>query len=147
MKPLKAAILITISLITSGFMAQDIGKHRWKNRIIIVKTKDANNLAFLKQMHEFKDEKNGLLDRKLVLYKIVGKRFSFTNFKTDYTEFQRISTIRDNPIYKLDSDFKILLIGLDGGIKLDQPEVLSLKKLFDTIDAMPMRQNELRNRN
>lgn len=41
------------------------------------------------------------------------------------------------------SDFRVLLIGLDGGKKLDQTKMLSVKKLFNIIDSMPMRQAEI----
>ncbi len=43
-------------------------------------------------------------------------------------------------------DFKIMLIGLDGGVKLEQHKVLTSKELFSTIDSMPMRSSELRNK-
>ncbi|MDP5094209.1 MAG: DUF4174 domain-containing protein, partial [Polaribacter sp.] len=43
--------------------------------------------------------------------------------------------------------FKVMLIGLDGGIKLAQSTVLSKEKLFAIIDGMPMRKREIRNNN
>jgi len=43
--------------------------------------------------------------------------------------------------------FTIRLIGLDGGIKLEQNRVLSSEKLFTVIDGMPMRKNEIRKNN
>jgi hypothetical protein len=42
------------------------------------------------------------------------------------------------------SDFTVILIGKDGGEKLRSTKPLTLDKLFDTIDAMPMRQQEMR---
>ncbi|MEM9823617.1 MAG: DUF4174 domain-containing protein [Bacteroidota bacterium] len=42
--------------------------------------------------------------------------------------------------------FEVLLLGLDGGVKLQQPEVLSCTELFAIIDRMPMRRQELRRR-
>jgi hypothetical protein len=41
------------------------------------------------------------------------------------------------------SGFQVLLIGLDGGVKMDQSEIISCKKLFGTIDSMPMRKAEM----
>lgn len=41
------------------------------------------------------------------------------------------------------NSFEVLLIGLDGGVKLRQAEVLSNEKLFGRIDQMPMRRREL----
>ena len=40
--------------------------------------------------------------------------------------------------------FKINLTGKDGGVKLTSKSVLTLKKLYDTIDAMPMRKSEMK---
>lgn len=39
--------------------------------------------------------------------------------------------------------FKITLTGKDGGIKLTSKSVLTLEKLYGTIDAMPMRKAEM----
>ena len=38
----------------------------------------------------------------------------------------------------------MILIGLDGGIKLEQTTILKKKELFRIIDSMPMRMEELR---
>ena len=40
-----------------------------------------------------------------------------------------------------------MLIGLDGGCKLESNKVVSATQIFDQIDQMPMRQQELRNQN
>ena len=42
--------------------------------------------------------------------------------------------------------FAVLLIGKDGGVKLRSVRPLALHALFDAIDAMPMRQDEMRRR-
>ncbi len=41
-------------------------------------------------------------------------------------------------------DFAVILIGKDGGEKLRSSKPLSMQRLRDTIDAMPMRQQEMR---
>ncbi len=43
-------------------------------------------------------------------------------------------------------DFAVILVGKDGGAKLRSAKPLSMKKLIETIDAMPMRQDEMRGR-
>lgn len=45
---------------------------------------------------------------------------------------------------KTSSQPEIILIGLDGGVKLRAEEFLSNQKLFETIDSMPMRMQEMR---
>ena len=42
------------------------------------------------------------------------------------------------------SQFRVLLIGKDGGVKLDRTEPVDTVELFATIDAMPMRKDEMR---
>ncbi len=41
-------------------------------------------------------------------------------------------------------DFTVVLIGKDGGAKLRSRKPLSMEKLKETIDAMPMRQDEMK---
>jgi hypothetical protein len=42
------------------------------------------------------------------------------------------------------SGFRAILVGKDGGIKLSSASPLDATALYATIDAMPMRQNEMR---
>lgn len=44
-----------------------------------------------------------------------------------------------------DSSFKLLLIGRDGGEKFRSCKVVSAKVIFDIVDAMPMRIQEIKN--
>jgi len=43
-------------------------------------------------------------------------------------------------------DFAVILIGKDGGAKLRSDKPFSMEKLNETIDAMPMRQDEMKNK-
>ena len=42
--------------------------------------------------------------------------------------------------------FRVILIGLDGGIKIEKVKAISKEELFQKIDAMPMRIREIKNR-
>ncbi len=42
--------------------------------------------------------------------------------------------------------FAIVLVGRDGGEKFRSPEPIPAERLFDLIDAMPMRRREVRSR-
>lgn len=44
------------------------------------------------------------------------------------------------------ADFLVVLLGKDGGAKLRSSKPLSAAKLVDTVDGMPMRQQEMRQR-
>jgi hypothetical protein len=43
-------------------------------------------------------------------------------------------------------DFAVILIGKDGGSKLRSDKPLTMEKLNETIDAMPMRQDEMKSK-
>ncbi len=46
-----------------------------------------------------------------------------------------------------DKNFAFILIGKDGGEKLRSDEIVSLQKLYATIDPRPMRRSEMRSKN
>ena len=124
--------------------AQNLEKHTWKNRILLVKTSDSASDIYQEQIKEFSNATDELKVRKFVLYKITGDHFELINFAK--TELNDSGKITGKPIGKTLNDkenFEVILIGLDGGIKLWQTDVLSKEALFSTVDAMPMRRNEL----
>jgi hypothetical protein len=45
---------------------------------------------------------------------------------------------------KIKAAFTAVLVGKDGGDKLTSAEPITLQKLYDTIDAMPMRRSEMK---
>ncbi|WP_206513131.1 DUF4174 domain-containing protein [Flagellimonas marinaquae] len=145
--PLILKILIFISCITTIHMsAQNLNNHQWKNRVLIIKTVADHSERFEDQLTEFKDAQEELKDRRLVLYAIRQNDFSFT----DYTNSSKNYTgklVEKGVKSMLDQNeaFEIILIGLDGGIKLRKNYIVSLEDLFSIIDAMPMRRNEIKN--
>ena len=82
-------------------------------------------------------------ERKLIVYQLTPEKY-----KTGMSEnpdwqfsgelFKKYKSAKTN--------FEIILIGLDGGIKLRQQELLTTRDLFAIIDGMPMRRAEMRNK-
>jgi len=138
-------VLFLILIVTAMTLhAQDLQKHQWEHRILIVHTTDADSEKFVDQLQAFNGQEKGLIERKLILYKIIGNQLELLDFKNSRPLDS--GTISENFIYKYlqnTNDFKIILLGLDGGIKLQQESILSIDTLFNTIDAMPMRQREM----
>tara|TARA_R110002020_G_scaffold343246_2_gene557547 strand:+ start:253 stop:633 length:381 start_codon:yes stop_codon:yes gene_type:complete len=119
--------------------AQDLSKHQWKDRLILIVAEQKNE-KFQQQLTELQKHQQGLNERKLVIYQILPEKYT-TGFEE---ENWKISSDLYSTYKALKSDFRVILIGLDGGEKLKQTEVLSAEKLFNTIDSMPMRQSEIR---
>jgi hypothetical protein len=123
----------------------DLKQHRWQDRVIIIKSNDRNNGKFKEQLRAFEDHNRELTERKLILYQIINESINYKDFETKKNKIFNISDFKDNEaVKKPTKDFEFILIGLDGGIKMRKEDVVSLNSLFKTIDAMPMRQNEIK---
>lgn len=122
--------------------AQELSQHQWKNRIILLLTDSFENDS-LRQQKEFLSKfSKELKERKLIQYEISPYYYRFgTN--TDHIELGTSTLFQKyNPT---NEPFKIVLIGLDGGVKLEKNIAIDPSQIFELIDQMPMRQNELRN--
>jgi len=142
-KFIHAILLILTMMITSGgIYAQDLSSHLWKDRIVVIYTIDSTSKEYTRQLSELRNDIEGLVDRKLRLYSVTP-----THFKMGWEDNawkKRNNSLEE--ILNTNKEFEVMLLGLDGRVKLRQDHLLSNKKLFATIDSMPMRQSELRNR-
>lgn len=121
-------------------MSQNIASHQWENRVLLVLTDGANTSTFQNQIKELQAHENGLTNRKLIVYQI--KKHSYTKGLLD--EAWQNSSKTYEKYKSKNSSFEVILIGLDGGIKIRQPHLLTCEKLFEIIDVMPMRKSELK---
>lgn len=132
--------MLILSSVSISF-GQELNEHQWKNRILLVISNDSTKLN--KQIDLLKEDIFGLKERKLIVYKIAPLMYQkgiksnrWISSKQLYHQFKKTS----KPI-------EIILIGLDGGVKLRQTKLLRLEKLFTLIDGMPMRKTEIRKKN
>lgn len=136
-------LFITIFATTMNAQSQDLSSHQWEDRLVLILTDDTSSTIYQEQTEELYSDLNGLKDRKLVIYTVLPNQFKRDDREKD-------GWIQSDDLYseykKSDESFEILLIGLDGGVKLRQSEFLLNEDLFGRIDRMPMRRNELRNR-
>lgn len=125
----------------------NLDKHLWENRIIIIKTLNENDLKFKNQIREFENQDQELTERKIVLYKLIKDKL----FLKDYTN-DRVKSFNNTALNKIKllnnpfHSFEIILVGLDGRVKMHRKEVVETEQLYSIIDAMPMRQSETKNK-
>lgn len=124
-------------IFTLSSLSQDLSKHQWKNRVLLIYTDDKNADDFKNQIKILSEHKKELTERKLVVY-----QFSENQYKTDFNTVWFLSNFK-----KASEEFKVILIGLDGDVKLKQKTILTTEKLFAIIDGMPIRKNELKSKN
>jgi hypothetical protein len=124
----------------SALHAQNLSQHLWKNRVILILSED--NSAFERQMLAFKANEKGIYERSLIVYHLKSDEYEQVMPKGDVQ--RSMNLFKKNN--QANVSFELILIGLDGGIKLRQKEFLSCEKLFAIIDSMPMRSADIKNR-
>lgn len=114
---------------------------RWENRILIVIAESESDSLYNVQLSQFEGRNDGFDDRDLIIFHI----FRDGTSRLDEQPLKQSSA--DGILNKYGSDrsgFKILLIGKDGGVKLENESPVAVKDIFGLIDSMPMRQREMR---
>lgn len=133
----------TLTLKTYG---QNLKDHQWHHRVLVVKSLSEKSEQLHEQLKAFENSEAALKERKLVLYKITADSLSYVDFTDSTKNYSgKVSRNFAESNLKDQMDFEIILIGLDGTIKIHQYHLLTKDKLFSIIDAMPMRKNEIRN--
>lgn len=141
MKTASLILTFLIVLFLSPMHSQDLKKHQWKERVLLILTDNTNSQEFQTQIKALQNEKSNLIDRKLVIYQITPTHFKLGLFE----ENEWIKRFIDDQDIKLKSKpIEVILIGLDGAEKLRQHSFLTSNKLFVLIDSMPMRRAEIR---
>jgi hypothetical protein len=121
--------------------AQELDTHRWKNRVLLIFAENDNNPTLSEQLKALNSDIEGLKERKLIVYQIfpthykIGYTHSKETIKPDESLFKKYNTSPD--------PFKVILIGLDGGVKYEKYGLLKNSALFEIIDGMPMRKSEI----
>jgi hypothetical protein len=138
-------LVLTFLTLFGALNAQPLSSHQWKNRVLLVLAPDLESEAYFQQLAAWRKDPEGLLERKLIIYHVLPNQFALEtpsdgeispDWKTADFLYQKYATA-ENP-------FQVLLIGLDGTVKLQQNHLLSLEQLFSMIDGMPMRRRELK---
>lgn len=129
--------LLFITLISFVMNAQDLKKHQWQNRLIIISSPTFENQKAALQLSYLTDETMNLQDRKLIVYHVTNTGYT-TNFKEEI-----IPSI--NSEFEIE-EFTVSLIGLDGTQKYEATSPQPASAFFNLIDQMPMRKAEIKNR-
>lgn len=139
-------LLLVIMIITA--QAQDtpdslLESHLWENRVVVLLTTEEDNTTYIEQRRALASEQDELKERDIVIYDIV--RYSFA--KQDGSILPHVSATAFFDAFHdmIDShDFTLLLIGKDGDVKRIEHNFIAPDIMFQQIDAMPMRQRDIR---
>jgi hypothetical protein len=107
-----------------------LARHRWASRVLVLSAPDAADRNLKGQREALASARAETRARDLVVVEAVG-------FDA------RARALRRRLDLPADA-FRAVLVGKDGGAKLTASEPIPPQRLFATIDAMPMRQDEMR---
>ena len=124
--------------------SQILEAHKGEHRIVLLLTETESDPNFQDQIDRFRDHVPGLEERKLIVYHITPKSYRQVFVEKTHTAPNETAKELYEQYAIEDSSFTFVLIGLDGMVKKRQVDVMPASELFDLIDAMPMRKEEIR---
>ncbi len=124
-------------------MAFDLNTYQWKNRLLLVFAPSENSPAYQRQMQLFQGQQAGFKERDLLLVELLTESTSRAYRQTlDDADVARARS----RFHVAPQDFQVILVGKDGTAKLRESNPIQPEVIFNEIDAMPMRQREMRER-
>ena len=101
---------------------------------------DGEDVRFEAQVKELRQSICDLQDRDMLVFQIINNagviNLNGSTSKLTGDKFRKKYQVQSN-------DYRVILIGKDGGEKMRSHKVISVNEIFNEIDAMPMRQNEM----
>lgn len=116
-----------------------LSPYLWKNRVVVVFVDCHDSPIARRQQQMLSESRGGLIERDMVVVSVVGDRVQVDGRLTDRIEAGDLRHAVDAS----STEFGVLLIGKDGGVKLQSDEPVAAERLFALIDTMPMRQQEM----
>lgn len=124
--------LIPVLLLTQD-IPMTLDDLKWKHRVVLYfPDKDDGGLILSDSIHQ------EIQDRKIAYFIFGDSIVSNIDYSFSPNYIQQI----ENKYKMGNKQTMYVLLGLDGGVKVKNEEVIDWKYIFRTIDAMPMRQSE-----
>ena len=122
-------------------MSIDLSQFKWKNRLLLIFAPNDNHPLFAALHESLSAQKPEVADRDLIVFEVLESgqsRMNMEHLEPQSTDFLR----KRFDVHQ--RQFTVILVGKDGGVKLNRQDKIDLQDIFALIDAMPMRQEEMR---
>ncbi len=135
-------LVLSSSLVGAGKSRDvaDLGQYLWKNRLLFLFSPSSEFPAFHTLSGEVDRDLEGVRDRDLLVYRILGQGPSFLG-SCQITPPEAVALRRRFGVTR--GAFTVVLVGKDGTVKLKRQGPTALRDIFGLIDSMPMRQREM----
>lgn len=115
--------------------------HQWQDRVLLIFASNAENTELIQQVDNLSGMGAGLSARDLVVWKLLKDGA----VSVDDSVSSGLSSQAFYDYFAIkDAEFTVILLGKDGTEKLRRTQPVTSHGLFSLIDAMPMRQREMR---
>lgn len=122
-------------------MAFDLSTYQWKNRLLLVFAPSEHSPTYQRQIQLFQEQQAGFEERDLLLVELLTEVTSRVNrqpmSKANVTNLRSRFNVAPQ-------EFRVILVGKDGTAKRRDSNPVEPEVIFNEIDAMPMRQREMR---
>ena len=107
----------------------DLDSLKWNSRVLLLFAPRENDPQLQDQERRFEAEQKGLDERDLKVFALTGTSGEMRALR--------------NRFHAADGRFTLLLLGKDGGEKLRKGHAVAPEEIFQIIDNMPMRRDEM----
>ncbi|MBD2259385.1 DUF4174 domain-containing protein [Pseudanabaena sp. FACHB-2040] len=121
----------------------ELSDYQWQHRLVLVFAPSNDSPDYQQQMQTWQADTTGISDRNLKLVEVLGTGESRVD--SEPISPASVAGLRQQFGVPVDQ-FSVILVGKDGTEKQRSQSPVDLALLFRTIDAMPMRQQEMRSR-
>jgi len=112
----------------------------WEKRVLLVFAPDRHDDRLRRQNAALEASADGLAERDMTLIRV----FADDSVCVDDQVHARSASSFYRRFAVDRGEFRVILVGKDGGVKLDRNLAVSADELFALIDSMPMRRYEMR---
>ncbi|MEH2177166.1 DUF4174 domain-containing protein [Nostoc sp.] len=143
LSPVSIAGTVQGSTHTIKMSSFNLSSQKWQSRVLLLFAPSVDNHNYQQQMQLFNQHQNDFKDRDLVLVQVLATDKSYANGQL--IDESSAANLR-NRFGVNKENFRVILIGKDGGIKRQETTPVQATAIFEQIDAMPMRQQEMQER-
>lgn len=135
-----ATLLLSALPLLANASEDPLQAERWQTRPLIVLAASADDPLLMRVQAALREPANreAFVERDMVLYTVIGKQGQRNEQPLDAIATKRLLLALDAG----NARPQVILVGKDGGKKIQQGADADLQAIFRTIDRMPMRQGE-----
>ncbi len=150
MKPLILTLILAMLPLTRAH-SQTLASYVDRNRVLLLFAPTDHDPRLREQLKLLDHHRPDMRERDLILIPILSQSGPPTTANTLRSLNPLLISDEEqlvirNRFHVAPTDFAAILLGKDGGEKLRSTQPLAVSRINQTIDAMPMRQDELRQR-